>query len=114
MFKKQYIIIVFFVFIACKSDEKVLPIGLIGEDQMVHLITDIELTQAFIKLRMAEADSINQTILYENVFEKHSVTKEEFNESLKYYTNTPGQLETIYNKVIVKLSERQAENQKIR
>lgn len=99
----------FLSFYACSSiEEEQTPESIIPEEQMVSLITEIELTQAFIKLRTTESDSLNQAVLFQTVFDQLNVTQEEFNESLDFYSEHPQQLEDIYNKVIVSLSEKQA------
>ena len=106
----------FFILIllcSCSSQEETFPEHLIKKEQMVDIIAEIELTQAFIKLKTAHTDSINQEVLYQNVFERFSVTKKKFNESLTYYASDPEQLEFIYDQVIIKLSEDEAEYQGI-
>jgi len=113
MYKKWIFIIVIFILVSCDSNRKKLPEGVIGETQMVEIFTEIELGQAFVKLKMSELDSINQEALFQHIFDRYSISQEKFNESLKYYVTEPEVLEDIYGQVIVKLSERQAETQRI-
>ena len=99
-------------FCSCSSEEESFPENLIKEELFINIVSEIELTEAYIKLKTAHIDSVDQEILYQNIFEKYAVTKENFNESLVYYSSKPEQLEHIYDQVIVKLSKEEATYQK--
>lgn len=113
MYKTLIFIAFLIVFSSCNPNEKGFPNGVIEEEQMVEILTEVELTQAFVKLKMAEMDSINQEALYQNIFERYNVSQEKFNQSLKHYVTYPEILEDIYSRVIVRLSERQAETERV-
>ena len=113
MYKIVFFIIVVLSFSSCTSEDEKLPEGILEEEQLVELLIEVELSQAFIKLNVAKLDSINQDVFYQNVFEEHQVSIEQFNASLEYYAIYPEVLEDIYVRVIDRLSERQAESKKI-
>jgi Domain of unknown function (DUF4296) len=107
-----YFLLISIGFYSCYSNSgEQPPENLIPEDQMINVLAEIELTQAFIKLNIAAVDSINQPQLFQNIFDKHNTTRNSFNESLIFYSKQPQVLESIYQKVITSLSEQQATTQ---
>ena len=98
------------IFISCGNDQIEAPKDIITEDKMVEVITEIELTQALIKVKFANQDTVNQQQLFDEVYKDFNISEEEFNNSLTYYCQEPKLLEEIYIKVINNLSKRQAEN----
>lgn len=111
----KYIILLVFTsfFLACGDAEEELPAGVIVEDNMIEVITEIELTQALVKLKFSNQDStVNQQQLFNEVYRDFNVSEEQFNSSLAYYCKDPKLLEGMYVKVINNLSEKQAEIQK--
>lgn len=108
----KYILITTFIFLSCGSKKQDVPNNIIAEDKIVDVIAEIELTQALIKLKFSNTDSlINQTKLFNEVYAKHNTSQEQFNNSLAFYAQEPKKMDTLYAKVITKLSEKQAENQ---
>lgn len=100
------------IFLSCGSNKKEVPDNIIPKDKIVDVISDIELTQALIKLKFNNTDSlINQSQLFNEMYAKHNTSQEQFNNSLAFYAQDPKKMDTIYAKVITKLSEKQAENQ---
>ncbi len=107
-----------FVLISCASPEKEIPKDVIPKEKMVGLITEVELTQALIKLKSANKDTIESKsemfegihTNFEELFKEFSTTEEQFNNSLTYYGQKPETLENIYLRVINNLSKKQAEN----
>ena len=76
---------------------------------MVEIITEIELTQALLKVKIANQDTVNQKQLFDETFNQFDISEKEFNTSLIYYCKEPKLLEEIYVKVINNISKRQAE-----
>ncbi len=107
-----YILITLFIFLSCGSKKQNVPNDIIAEDKIVDVIVEIELTQAIIKLKFLNKDSlVNQTQLFNEVYAKHNISQEQFNNSLAFYAQEPKKMDTLYAKVITKLSEKQAEIQ---
>lgn len=117
MCKKSSFSFVFFLFIlffSCKQENNI-PNEVIPEEKMVEVITQLEITQAYLKIKSAALDSNilnlnqHQTEILNTVLTQHSITQEEFNTSINYYATHPKRMEKIYSKAIEKLSEKQAE-----
>jgi hypothetical protein len=99
------------VFISCGNNQKKVPEDIIVANEMVEVITEIELTQALIKLKFSNQDTVNQQQLFNEVYKDFNVSEEAFNNSLTYYSKKPKLLEEIYVKVINNISKKQAKNQ---
>jgi uncharacterized protein DUF4296 len=96
------------VLLSCSTDDE-LPKDIIPENEMVNVLTEIELTQALIKLKFSDKDTlVNQTQLFNEVYTEHNTSEEQFNKSLDYYSKQPKVLDSIYVRVVTKLSEKQA------
>jgi hypothetical protein len=106
MKKLLLIIAAAFVLASCSSNDKVL-----SEKEMARVLRDIHLadgaydTQRYAQNRFENIDSL---YLYKGVFEKNGVSREEFVNSLKYYSKYPRRLEDIYTMVVNDLSAKQA------
>lgn len=114
---KQYLTVlplfILLFFFSCQQDNKT-PSTIIAENEMVEIIAQLEIAQAHLKIKSASLDnayikSNYQQANFEPIFKKYSITEKEFNNSLKYYAAQPKKMEAIYTKVIVILSEKQAQ-----
>lgn len=110
MMKKIYLItIILATFLSC-STEKELPEGILNKEQMVDLMVDVEIAQAKLKFEFAsEGKTPNYTEEYSRVFQKHKLTKNRFIQNVDYYCSEPMLMRKVYDKVIVELTEKQAE-----
>jgi ubiquinone biosynthesis protein COQ9 len=81
------------------------PDDLIGEKQMVEILTDMHISQAYFdnfrfenKLKREESDT-----LYYSVLNKHGVSDSTFANSVVFYSSMPKIYEKIYQQVIDRL-----------
>ena len=100
------IIIVVGLITSCESEHAITP-DLIERDKMVEVISEIELTQALIKLKFK--DTINSQELYDQIYEQFKISEEEFNNSLEFYCQTPKQAEGLYLEAIEVLTAKQVQ-----
>ena len=92
---------------SCKEEEKK-PVNVLSENDMIEVITEIELTQALVKLKFSNPDTlIDRQEIYNQTFHNFNITQQDFNKSLTYYCKQPTKLTEIYEKVINNLSEDQ-------
>jgi hypothetical protein len=97
---------------SCKQKTQI-PSNLLDEDKMVEIITQLEITQAYFKIKSVSPDSISSTNHYQkqqfdSIFKQHNISYEAFNNSLMYYASEPNKIMEIYSQVVVSLSEQQA------
>lgn len=98
---------------ACTDNDKPkAPNPLFDETRMVEIITDMELTEAklnFANERGGSADSLKDSY-FQQLYDHHGITKEQFAKNLEYYTKKPEVLETIMSRVIDTLTQKQIQN----
>ncbi len=88
---------------ACGRKER----NIIDKQKMVSIMIDLHkvdgiiLSELFLK-NYPRADSVD---IYNPVFEKHEVTRRQFEESLLFYSQSPQILEKMYDKVISELTK---------
>jgi hypothetical protein len=102
-----FIAILTFIFFStgCERSGK----DVISKKRIVPLLVDLHKVEG-----MAMLQSFNKTFstfdnveLYESVFQKHGVTREQFEKSVHYYSNSPLEFEQIYEKVIAEITGEQ-------
>jgi len=76
---------------------------------MAAVIIDIHLLEAALNLN---AGNVSKETMEEkvntNIFKKHNITKEQYEESYSFYTENPGELTKVYDIVLSELSKMQA------
>lgn len=80
----------------------------IQESQFVDLLVDVHLLEA--ALRMSEIKRTNSikypgNDLYQKIYEKHGIKREDFLQTVEYYTFYPEKLKEIYKEVGEKIEK---------
>ena len=90
---------IFVLFFSCSNNKYWIP-----EDKMVEILVDYHLTEgvAFSNNREFSYDITQQTVR-DLVFDKHGITKEQFDTSIYYYSVHIEKLDRIYEKVLQQL-----------
>ena len=91
--------------LAC-TGKKSPPPGILSEDQMVMVLTDIQLTEGKVSALPISYDSsqVLYSLLEKEVFLKHSVSDSLFTQSMLYYLEDAKAMEQIYARVIDSLT----------
>lgn len=82
---------------------------------MTEILTDMQLLEASLSLDVKQAsmsDEENAKLIL-RIFEKHQITKEQYETSLDFYTKQLDSLGKIYEDVMVELSKMQAEKDSV-
>jgi hypothetical protein len=117
MYKNNYIKIVFISLMflmgaACTSRKpKLDKENLIPEKELISVLIDIHITDGLLAIPRINYDyaALDSITTYYHVIEKHGYTKELFDNTIKYYfISKPKQLNKIYDRVLVRLSEMEA------
>lgn len=116
---KLFAVFVLTILVSACSNKKSLPKPdiFIDQDVMVNIITDLYLTDGLLnisKVRQSfqEKDSIEA---YIDVINNYGFTKKDFDSNLDYYfISKPDKFTLIYESVVVRLSEMEAENNRKR
>lgn len=91
---------------SCKQKQVGLPDGIIPKDSLINIVVDLHLADAILLNPNVQSkiSDISSNRLYRTVLEKYSISRERFDKSINYYAETPVILDSIYDKVIEKLS----------
>lgn len=103
--------IVLLLSISSCSDSKEQPDYLIASDSLVGIMVDMHLVETAANLKLIGTDSLkpNYNQMFEAIFKKHGITKTEFDSTLFFYSKKPDEMSGIYDKVLERLSELDAE-----
>ena len=112
--KKYLILIAVCLGLGCseKSGEPI-PGDVLPIEKMTDIMLDVQLIEGGIVIRKYNKTQREGQIAdyYKSLYYKHKVSKDAFESSLKYYTDHPDKLEKIYDGMLERLSQLEAEVQ---
>ncbi len=87
-----------------------MPSKLLSEQEMISLLTDLQIIEADLTLRKTNQQDINglPQQFYDQLFEHYGITDSIFSENLRYYTKRPATLECIMDSVVQRLTKEQS------
>ena len=95
--------------LACGEEQKqvAIPDNILPKEKMSQIIADIHIAEAEANLRTLPDSSSKETISFQKIFEKDSITKQQYEESLSFYIDNPELLNEVYEEVLNDLSKMQ-------
>ncbi|MDF1676610.1 MAG: DUF4296 domain-containing protein [Vicingaceae bacterium] len=113
MLNKFIFILSILLFLSCSSSQNELPEGILTHEELVSVLTDIEIAQGYLKIKSSIDDSLFRSKAFQDnhyihILKKHNITEEQFNNNIAYYSMYPEEMEKIYNDVIIAISQEQA------
>jgi len=114
MIPRIFFILLLPMFFSCYHEnqaEVIVPEHLLSEDEMVLIITDVQLVEGALvyrRTRRIEQQDFRESA-YEQVFSNYGITAKILNENINYYNNDPENMELIYEQVLAKLSRMEGE-----
>ncbi len=91
--------------IACSGREKMkVPKDVLPRQEMVAVLTDIHLVEGAKLGRKIMGDTVLVDVYFEKVYEKHHLTKEDFERSFDFYSTYPDEMDKMYEQVIENLN----------
>ncbi len=103
----SYVKALFFILLAgaCSNkDAFVKPTGIISQDSMVSILTDIHLVEGAKIGRKIIGDTLTANDYYNKIYNKHSISKEKFDKSFEFYNNHVKIMDKVHEIVIEKLN----------
>ena len=104
--KWNFIIILFFLF-SCSSRKTQENLNtLIDKNTFIKVLQEVHISESEFHLTKYNRKETAEKLLlsdYETIFSENNITKEDFENTLKYYSNHPDELEIIYDKVLERL-----------
>lgn len=107
MQKYLFIAICVLLFFACAvPDKNAIPEGVLKPEQMELVLYDMHLAEGVVATVPSGADSNARRALgyYQIIYKKHQVTEEQFKQSFQFYVQHPVLLDSVYGRVIERLS----------
>jgi len=98
----------FLFFVSCQTKNEEVYLS---KSTMSTIIAEVELAQAAYKLQQMNSpfDILSST---DEIYKRNNTSKEEFNLSMRFYAQSPKDVDEIYNEVITKLAEKQFQSSK--
>jgi len=92
------------IFLAACSGNKI-PDGIIAQDKMTNLLTDIHMVDGSMYNVMQLPDSLYKygTDKYQMVFRKYQTDSVQFKKSFQYYSSNPEKLQAIYDQITINI-----------
>jgi hypothetical protein len=101
-----------FFLVSCTEEKEVeAPNGLLSEQEMVEILTEISKVEARFQRRLSIRGSNNEDLVSHNysvIFDAHGITMEQYKTSFEYYEQSPKAMQIIFDSVIVRLTEEQS------
>ena len=121
--KRLILISLLFVLVAAcdHKDKGFMPERLFTEEEMVDIMTDVQIIEAEINYQksLEKEDNSPDTdykamaqSYYDQFFEHHGITDTLFSQNIKYYTERPEVLKRIMDSVVQRLSREQSESRR--
>ncbi len=110
--KINSILFLAFFFSACYQS---IPIEkpILSEDKMIIILKDIHLAEALLsEITDRRAKDSTAIIYYNEIFRIHQVDTANFEQSMNAYFSNPAQLDSLYNKVSLKIGEEKEERKR--
>ena len=93
---------------SCKEKE----VQHLSSSRMQQVLFDLYLAEAYSTmvpkdsfLRITEKNKDSLALFYQRVFRSHKITQKQFEQSMKWYTEHPEHLDTIYTRLIPEISK---------
>jgi hypothetical protein len=107
---KRFLLILFGIFLfACSNSSKVgIPDNVLPKEKMADVLVDVHLMEAAMNINASSTDKFNSSLKID-VYKKHKITKQQYENSFEFYTQNPELLGEVYQLVLSNLSRMQAE-----
>lgn len=100
--------------LSCRSDKGEIPTDILNRPKFTSIMIDVQLAEG-IKTQYAHSRNKDGQLnkeLYEEIFERHDITEDEFRKTFSYYQSQPELMEGIFEQVLDSLSKLEAEIKK--
>lgn len=98
------------LFFSCGHKDKsvAIPTNILSKEKMARVITDVHLADAETNFHLLPDSTKKKPINFQKVFEKDTITKQQYEESLSFYMDHPELLNAVYEDVVNELSKMQS------
>jgi len=99
-----FLAIILLSLIACKPDR---PEGVLSEEKMIDVLVDMHLAEGVMSVSRVRQQFHYQParVFYDSIFNHQNITREQFNQSVHYYSKDVNQYDKIYDEVLERLNK---------
>lgn len=107
--KFLFLFIVLFSCTPKQEEEETVPPAILNEEELINVLTDAYLGEGAsgINVKNVNGEKYDSTYLF-NPLKENGVTKATFDSTITYYSQHPKKLKMVYDKVLDRLSQIQA------
>ncbi len=105
--KIRFLILSIILLASC-SQNKNIDDQLISEKKMIGVLLDVQISETYIQNSRTIKDknkNINPEDHYKYIFDKHQITKEQFDESIRFYQQDLEKFKSLYDSVEKRLQK---------
>ena len=96
----------FFILIFVTSCQRSnVPDGIIDMGKMISVLTDVHVVDSYVSTAAYDTTTLPAKDYYKVVYKKYQIDSLKFQKSLRYYSNQPELLDTMYYQVLRKLEK---------
>jgi hypothetical protein len=110
-FTNTILFLIVATFISCSKKEEIRPSTILDPATMTTVLAEVHFTEATIQIRNLNSTDSTKKIAYQyykNIFDKNKTNVTTFKNSFSWYKNRPELFTVIYDSVLIKISENQA------
>lgn len=108
--KNLFPVLLILFLLSCREEVTTIPPGTIDKETMAEVLVDLHLAQATVGAReLSDTSKVSMNMYVESILRMHDIDRDEFFKSMKFYSEHPDILETVYDSVITRLSKMQSE-----
>lgn len=113
-FVRKLLMLVVVFLVACQQDTIKKPTPFLDQNQMVALLTDLQLADAYLSDLKAKGTDVKDlsTKVHDSVFRIHQVPREAFDANLAWYSANIKELNKVYEDVLENLEQIKTPNLK--
>ncbi len=109
MFRRFRHIAVIVVVLLALSSCQLRPMHILSREEMVDILYDIQLTESTVKSIYPRSTQREKQEYYDAVFKKHNITREQFEQSVEWYSHNPRKYSLVYEDLLARVEILQKE-----
>jgi len=112
--KIRFLLVSLIILVSCTQNQKKNAKLVLPEGKMIDILFDVQLSETFMSNNRDLAEGENKSLpvkYYKAIFEKHQISKEQFDESIKFYQKNLPKLKILYDSVAKRIEYLKEQNE---